>query len=238
MNKPSFPVLSHALLLHKPVSWLLADPESWLLPSPASFPGPIALKCPCFFSQSAQVLTTLQSKPSDVKSFTTTPRPRCFSLAYFVISNMDLFADTETMKRKSRTRELIWPFNSIWKRNLKEFVQGKKQGLNQMNERQNTSCPQGIQLSITLFCFLLPLNQVHLSSGPLSSPLGSSGSYLPLSPELIGVLGYNDLFERYIGNISNLTTVYQSHSHKGNQRRSKTERKGKRQWEVGRLTSK
>lgn len=125
-NKPSFPGLSHALLLHKPVSQLLADPECWLLPSPASFPGPTALKCPCFFSQFAQVLPTLQHKPSDMKTFMTTLRPRCFSLAYFIISDVDLFANTETVKRKSCTRELIWPFNSIWKRNLKGFVQGKK----------------------------------------------------------------------------------------------------------------
>lgn len=123
INKPHFPASSH-VLLQKPVSPLFTDPESWLPPSPTSFPGVIALKRSCFFSQSAQILTALQSTPSDVKSFMTTPRPKSFSLAYFIISDIDLFAHTETMKRKSR--ELIQLFNSIWKRNLKEFVQGKK----------------------------------------------------------------------------------------------------------------
>lgn len=128
MNKPNFPASSH-VLFQKPVSQLLADPESWLLPSLASFPGRIALKHPCccfFFYQSAQILTTLQSTPSDVKSFMTTPRPRSFSLAYLILSDVDLFAHTETVKRKFCTGELIWLFNSIWKRNLKEFVQAKK----------------------------------------------------------------------------------------------------------------
>lgn len=74
--------------------------------------------------------------------------------------------------------------------------------------------------------------------GPLT--LGSSGLYLPLSPELIGVSGYDDIFERHIGHIPLLVTVY---SRATDIREIRKEVKQifircKRQWEMGRLTSK
>lgn len=200
MNKPNFPASSH-VLLQKAVSRLLADPESWLLPSPASFPGLIALKCPCFFLPVFSNPTTLQSTPSDVKSFMTTPRPRSFSLTYLIISDMDLFAHTETVKRKSCTGELIWLVNSIWKRNQKVGPEPNEWKIEHKLPTGHPAFNHPILLSPST-----QLSPSRLRSTQFPSWLQRLSS--PCSPELIGLLGYNDLFERYIGNISILTIVY------------------------------
>ena len=89
-----------------------------------------------------------------------------------------------------------------------------------MSERWNIRYPQDIQLSINLFFFFFHSMSSISAPGSLSSSLGSDGHSLPRSSELIEVLGYDDLFERYIGSVfySN-NYLLQSHSHKGNQRK-------------------
>lgn len=61
-------------------------------------------------------------------------------------------------------------------------------------------------LQSTYFSFSLHSMSPLSAPGPLTRD--SSGTCLPHSPELIQVLGYHDLFERYTGNISVLTVVY------------------------------
>lgn len=75
MNKPSFPTSSHTLLFHESVISFTPWPWELALPSPATFPSPAARKHPYPSFRSAQVLTVLQSQPSGLKNFMTTPRP-------------------------------------------------------------------------------------------------------------------------------------------------------------------
>lgn len=77
-----------------------------------------------------------------------------------------------------------------------------------MSERWNTKYPQGISLQSTYFAFSLHSVSSISARGSLSSSLGSGGLSLPHSSELIGVLGYHDLSERYTGSISILATIH------------------------------
>lgn len=86
----------------------------------------------------------------------------------------------------------------------------------------------------------MSFHSIRFISAPGPLTLGSSGLSLSLSPELIGVSGYDDIFERYTGNIPLLVTVY-SRATAIREIRKEVKQifiRGKRQWEMGRLTSK
>lgn len=145
-----------------------------------------------------------------MKSFTITPRPRRFSLAYLTISDTDSFANTETRPWKENPALENWfghlkPFGKeTWRNLLKaetqvwaKWMKGRTQGTHRAFSFQSTY-------------FVFSFNSISSFSapGPLSSPLGSRALCLPSSPELFGMVGYNDLLERYTGSISVLTIVY------------------------------